>query len=82
MIRDSGDTGVIGGIYDTSKTESIVGIPFLSSLPIIGALFRSTITEESQTELLIMVTPTIVTSSRQDRGSTARSDSNMNSTNF
>ena len=34
-----------------SKTKTVVaGIPFLSNLPIIGALFRSTITEESQTE--------------------------------
>ncbi|SME93275.1 secretin N-terminal domain-containing protein [Pseudobacteriovorax antillogorgiicola] len=72
MVRESGDTGVIGGIYDTSKTETVVGIPFFSNLPIIGTLFRSTITEESQTELLIMVTPTIVTTDgSEDRGNTA-----------
>ena len=67
MVRDSGDTGVIGGIYDNSRTETVIGIPYLSKLPIIGALFRSTQIEESQTELLIMVTPTIVTD--QKRGS-------------
>ena len=84
MVRDSGDTGVIGGIYDTSKTETVVGIPFLSSLPIVGALFRSTITEESQTELLIMVTPTIASSKRDgDSGRTARTeDENGNNINF
>ncbi len=65
MVRDSGDTGVIGGIYDTSRTETIIGIPYLSKLPIIGALFRSTQVEESQTELLIMVTPTIVSGSKK-----------------
>ena len=67
MVRDSGDTGVIGGIYDTSKTESVVGIPYLSAIPIIGALFRATTVDEDQTELLIMVTPTIM-SGNQDAG--------------
>ncbi|MBC7660509.1 MAG: hypothetical protein H7249_12495 [Chitinophagaceae bacterium] len=60
MVRASGDTGVIGGIYDTKRTNTISGVPFLSDLPIIGALFRSTTSTESQTELLIMVTPTII----------------------
>lgn len=82
MVRDSGDTGVIGGIYDTSKTESIIGIPFLSSLPIIGALFRSTVTEESQTELLIMVTPTIISHSKTDEISSADVKEEGNVANF
>lgn len=67
MVRDSGDTGVIGGIYDTSRTETVIGIPYLSQIPILGALFRSTQVEESQTELLIMVTPTIVNGGRDAR---------------
>lgn len=60
MVRESGDTGVIGGIYDTSRTTTVSGVPLLSDIPILGALFRSTQTVENQTELLIMVTPTIV----------------------
>ncbi len=60
MVRDSGDTGVIGGIYDTSRTSTTTGVPFLSDIPILGALFRTSQTVENQTELLIMVTPTIV----------------------
>jgi type IV pilus assembly protein PilQ len=60
MVRQTGETGVIGGIYDTKRTSRTVGIPFLSDLPIIGALFRSSSSEEKQTELLIMVTPTIL----------------------
>jgi type IV pilus assembly protein PilQ len=60
MVRDSGDTGVIGGIYDTSRTTTVSGVPLLSDIPILGALFRSTQSVENQTELLIMVTPTIV----------------------
>ncbi len=60
MVRNNGDTGVIGGIYDTNRQTTMTGIPFLSDIPILGALFRSTSTIEKQTELLIMVTPTII----------------------
>ncbi|MGE0173001.1 MAG: secretin N-terminal domain-containing protein [Oligoflexales bacterium] len=60
MSLASGETGVIGGIYDNKKSKAVTGIPILSSIPIIGALFRSTNTIETQTELLIMITPTIL----------------------
>ena len=63
MARKNGDTAVIGGIYDTKKTKAVVGIPYLSRIPIIGALFRSTATTETQLELLVMVTPNLVSSS-------------------
>ncbi|RYZ73904.1 MAG: hypothetical protein EOP09_01225 [Proteobacteria bacterium] len=72
MVRQSGDTGVIGGIYDTKRSNSTVGVPFLSDLPIIGALFRSTTTSETQTELLMMVTPTIMNGS--NKGEVANSN--------
>ena len=60
MMRKSGETGVIGGIYDTLKSTSTLGIPFFSDLPIVGALFRSTITKISQQEFLVMVTPRVL----------------------
>src|SRR5690606_9800629 len=63
MARKNGDTAVIGGIYDTKKTKAQVGIPFLSRIPILGALFRSTATTETQLELLVMVTPNLVSNS-------------------
>ena len=72
MVRASGDTGVIGGIYDTKRNTTVTGVPFLSDLPIIGALFRSTVTKDSQTELLIMVTPTILSGANR-AGETAAS---------
>ena len=60
MALRSSDTAVIGGIYDTKKVSSVSGIPFLMDLPIIGALFRSTSQSESQIELLVFLTPTLV----------------------
>lgn len=71
MVRSNGDTGVIGGIYDTTRINRVTGIPFLSDIPIIGALFRSNTFEEKQTELLIMVTPTIISGMSKEAESAA-----------
>ena len=68
MSLKSGDTAVIGGIYDTKTTRSVVGIPYLMDIPLLGFLFRKTSAKESQMELLIMVTPRIL--SKTDSGQT------------
>jgi type IV pilus secretin PilQ/predicted competence protein len=60
LKKKDGQTAVIGGIYDTSKRESTIGVPFLSSLPLIGPLFRSKSYNESQTEMMIFITPKIL----------------------
>lgn len=60
LLRRTGETAVIGGLYSTNQTEVVRGIPILSRLPIVGALFRSTDNQQNRRELLIMVTPTIV----------------------
>ena len=51
---------MIGGLYSSDQTKVQRGIPYLSQLPIIGALFRSNDATNSKKDLLIMVTPTIV----------------------
>jgi len=55
-IRD-GQTIVIGGLVEDRKTETIKRVPFLGSIPILGWLFRRTVTETAKTELLIFLTP-------------------------
>lgn len=78
LLRRSGETAVIGGIYTTSRIKSESGLPGLSSLPIIGALFRSKSDNEEKRELIVMVTPTIVASQRG--GDPGISDVALNST--
>jgi type II secretory pathway component GspD/PulD (secretin) len=41
-------------------TESVRKIPILGDIPILGALFRSTSVQQSETELLVLVTPFLV----------------------
>jgi len=60
LLVDNGQTVVLGGIYETVKTKQTTRVPFFSDLPIIGALFRSTISVDDRSELLIFVTPKIL----------------------
>ena len=59
VLVDDGDTIVLGGVLENSQTQILRSVPFLAELPWIGALFRSTSTQEERTELLIFVTPRI-----------------------
>ncbi len=56
----SGQTMAIGGLIANDITRDVTKIPLLGDLPVIGQLFRSTSFVKGETELLILVTPTIV----------------------
>jgi type IV pilus assembly protein PilQ len=58
-VRDGG-TAVLGGVYVTNSTLQSTGVPFLMNLPVIGFLFRNNNKQESNTELLIFITPRIL----------------------
>ena len=60
VIVKNGETIVLGGIYEHSQSQRVRSIPFLSSLPLIGNLFRYKETSDEHNELLIFVTPTIL----------------------
>ncbi|MFA5624186.1 MAG: type IV pilus secretin PilQ [Bradymonadales bacterium] len=60
LLIPDGDTTVIGGIYTRATSQSMKGIPFLSSIPFLGYFFRSTSETDNRTELLIFITPRIV----------------------
>ena len=65
VLVKSGNTTVLGGIYATQGGRSINRFPYLSSIPIIGALFQNYNKTLSRTELLIFVTPRIVGDERE-----------------
>jgi len=56
----SGQTFAVGGLFKRSTTRSLDEIPGLSSIPILGALFRSARFSRSETELVILITPHLV----------------------
>jgi type IV pilus assembly protein PilQ len=59
LIRD-GETTVIGGILQISRTENQAGLPWLSKIPVLGYLFRKDTNSTRNRELLIFITPKIL----------------------
>jgi type IV pilus assembly protein PilQ len=59
LLRD-GETTVLGGIFEESRTDNTQGLPFFNRIPFLGWLFKNEAVTVSQTELLIFVTPTII----------------------
>ena len=55
-----GQSFVIGGLMDDRLTETMSKIPGLSSIPVLGVLFKSKEEKRAKTELIVMVTPEIV----------------------
>ncbi|HSJ24323.1 MAG TPA: pilus assembly protein N-terminal domain-containing protein [Longimicrobiales bacterium] len=55
-----GQTFAIAGLLDNTSSETITRLPILGSLPIIGSLFQSRRRLEDQMELLVLVTPYLV----------------------
>ncbi|MDH3220178.1 MAG: type IV pilus secretin PilQ [Gammaproteobacteria bacterium] len=66
LLVDNGQTVVLGGIYETTKTTQVTRVPFFSDLPVIGNLFKSSIEVDDRTELLIFVTPKILQGANLD----------------
>ncbi|HLE09134.1 MAG TPA: type IV pilus secretin family protein, partial [Thermodesulfobacteriota bacterium] len=59
LVKD-GETTVMGGIIVSDSNRSEKGIPFFKGIPVIGWFFKSRSVSDSQKELLIFITPTIV----------------------
>ena len=55
----NGSTIVLGGLIEDSKTKNYTGIPYLSRIPYVGALFRSTTSNKMRTELIILMRPEV-----------------------
>ncbi|MFT5599358.1 MAG: type IV pilus assembly protein PilQ, partial [Chitinophagales bacterium] len=60
LLVDNGQTVVLGGIYETTQSNSVTKVPLLGDIPILGRLFRTTRNVDNRSELLIFVTPKIL----------------------
>jgi pilus assembly protein CpaC len=57
----SGESFAIAGLLDNSQAQTVNKYPLLGDMPIIGALFRSDHFVNGQTELVVVITPYVVT---------------------
>lgn len=65
VLVDNGETAVLGGFLTESKNEANDRVPFFSSLPVVGPLFRSNLNTHSKKELLFFITPKIMSDAMQ-----------------
>ena len=63
----SGQTVALGGLIEEKENKTSTGIPFLSRIPILGALFGSKSDTNERTELLILITPRVIRNQREAR---------------
>lgn len=60
VLVNNGDTVVLGGIYEQTRSDQVDKVPLLGDIPLLGALFRQTRKVDDKAELLIFVTPKIL----------------------
>ncbi len=63
VLVENGGTVVIGGIYQQETREATNRIPVLGEIPYLGWLFRNTTKRDDKTELLVFITPKIISES-------------------
>ena len=61
VLVDDGDTMVVGGVFATEESLAVESIPGFSRIPLLGYLFRNKNFNSSRNEMLVFVTPSIVT---------------------
>ena len=61
VLVENGGTVVIGGIFEQNDSTTVTKVPFLGDLPYMGWMFKSTTRDTSRTELLVFLTPRVVT---------------------
>jgi type II secretory pathway component GspD/PulD (secretin) len=53
-------TILLGGLVTQQDTKNVAGVPFLSTIPLMGNLFKSTSDTTNRQELVVMIQPTVV----------------------
>ncbi|HYM47155.1 MAG TPA: type IV pilus secretin PilQ, partial [Burkholderiaceae bacterium] len=60
VLVENGGTVVLGGIYEQTDRTTVTKIPFLGDLPVVGNLFKNTASVNDRTELIIFITPRVI----------------------
>jgi type IV pilus assembly protein PilQ len=61
VLVENGGTVVIGGIFELTETNDESRIPVLGEVPYVGALFRKRERVANKTEMLVFITPKMIT---------------------
>ncbi len=66
VLINSGETVVLGGLTAEANGKKVEKVPFLSDIPIMGALFKNKSSADQKRELTVLITPHIVSSDTGD----------------
>jgi type IV pilus assembly protein PilQ len=59
-LVENGGTVVIGGIFELNESESETRVPILGDLPYVGNLFKSKQRSANKQEMLVFITPKMI----------------------
>jgi type IV pilus assembly protein PilQ len=62
VLVENGGTVVLGGIYEQIERNTVTKVPWLGDIPVLGNLFKNRTRTNDRTELLIFITPRVVSS--------------------
>ncbi|MBI2816751.1 MAG: type II secretion system secretin GspD [Acidobacteria bacterium] len=71
IVVDNGDTIALGGIIQENRQLSRNRVPLLGNIPYLGLLFGNTSLSSQRTELIILVTPTVIRNRSESQRATA-----------
>jgi type IV pilus assembly protein PilQ len=60
VLVENGGTVVLGGIYEQQDRTTVTKVPLLGDIPVVGYLFKNTSQINDRTELIIFITPRVV----------------------
>ncbi len=66
MVKD-GETAILGGLIDSESSTEIDKVPLLGDIPLLGLLFRKNVETEKKSELIIFITPHILTDNKRTK---------------
>lgn len=67
ITAQSGETMILGGLISEDKSQDSSGLPFISEIPVLGALFGKQSRSSKRTEMVMFITPRVVTTDQQLR---------------
>jgi general secretion pathway protein D len=60
----------LGGLFSVSKNDSKNGLPYLSRIPVLGALFGEVNNNDTKTELIVLLRPSVIHDPEDSRAMT------------
>jgi type II secretory pathway component GspD/PulD (secretin) len=70
VVIKNGETIAVGGLIDTKKNKTHSAIPLISRVPLLGNLFKFTTITSDRTELIILLTPRVISNSDEAHDAT------------